>query len=380
MGRDVVFAGTTSFSLRGISRGILNLIVPQSGLPKSELFGSVFATGIWALTDLNITAQQIIVEGWALPPFGVPVPYKIAHNGVPLENFVTVDRPDVAERFVMPGGGKQYGFRCEMTNPDSATAEHEISFVDGRTLKPFNPHHTLHYIASAAPLPENWQRKRVSSSEDLGVFLVIGASAYTRLDRVLLEYFGKRLAQADSVLDWGSGYGRVFRYFPSDRLSHFTGIDIDPDNVEWSRANYPAARFEHIQPRPPTPFPEASFDVVFGISVFTHLPEGNQFEWLEELHRITRPGAAVLVTVHGETAWMLSDSSLQRYAEWRTNGFIVSGKNSDLDEGSADSSLYYTTYTTRRYIFEKWSRYFRVLAVLDGAIANHQDLVVLERI
>jgi hypothetical protein len=88
-----------------------------------------------------------------------------------------------------------------------------------------------HYNAASAPLPEAAQRKRVSANEDLNAFFVVGASTYTRLDRVL----------------------QTFCYFPPERLTHFTGIDIDRDNIAWCKENFPAARFETVSPRPPTP-------------------------------------------------------------------------------------------------------------------------------
>jgi Methyltransferase domain len=354
-------------------------VVVRSGLAKSELFGGVLATGIWMPARIEVTAQRIAVEGWAIPPFAAPIPWSITHNGAPFAESAVFDDRAIAGRLGIPAGGACFGFRCEAPNPDPAEVEHEFGFADARTSRLFNPNHTMHYNAASAPLPEAAQRKRVSANEDVNAFFVVGASTYTRLDRVLQTFFGKSLAQADAVLDWGCGCGRVFRYFPPDRLSHFTGIDIDRDNIAWCKENFPAARFETVSPRPPTLLGAAQFDVVFGISVFTHLTEENHFEWLEELARITRPGAAVLVSVHGETAWMLSGFPLDRYAEWRSHGYLVAGKNFDLDDAYADTSLYVNSFISRRYVYENWSRYFRVVDVLAGAIGNFQDLVVLER-
>lgn len=355
-------------------------VVLRDQLASSEMFGAVLSTGIWGLESCGASDEGVALSGWVIPPFAAPVPYTATHNGVPFETIARFERADIAERFDLPGAGLQSGFRAERRNPDPSTAEHEFALADARTLKPFNPHHTMHYVISPAPIPEPAQRKRVSSSEDLGAFLVLGASAYVRIDRVLHEYFGKHVGDADAVLDWGCGCGRVFRYFPADRLPHFTGVDIDRNNIEWCRENYPAARFEVVSPRPATPLSDGAFDVVFGISVFTHLTEANHLEWLAEVRRITRPGAAVLVSVHGMTAWMLGGMSLERYAEWRSHGYLVARKNFDLDEAYSDTSLYYNSFVSRQYIFERWARYFRVLDVLDGAIANHQDLVVLERL
>jgi hypothetical protein len=42
---------------------------------------------------------------------------------------------------------------------------------------------------------------------------------------------------------------------------------------------------------------------VLGWSVLTHLREDYQDAWLEELSRITAPGAFVLLSTHGRTHW-----------------------------------------------------------------------------
>ena len=98
-----------------------------------------------------------------------------------------------------------------------------------------------------------------------------------------------------------------------------------------------------------------------------------------ELHRVTQPGAAVLVTVLGEIAWSTTEFPLDAYARFRSDGFFVAGKNVDLDDAPADASEYYNTFISRRYVYENWSPMFSVLDVIAGGIGNHQDLVVLRR-
>ncbi|HEY4439786.1 MAG TPA: class I SAM-dependent methyltransferase [Candidatus Elarobacter sp.] len=351
-------------------------LIVQSALSRSELFGKALAGGIWMPDKIDVTPATVTVEGWAVGPAAVSRPFVITHNGAPLQTEIC-DRPDMTQRLELSGA--QLGFRAVGPNGDPDAAMQEFAFADARTGRPFNRHHTMHVRSSGTPVPDPSQRKRVSSSEDLGSYAVVGSSAFTRLERVLDEYFGRRIG-AGTTLDWGCGCARVFRYLPEDDLVRFTGIDIDRDNIAWCRAHYPTASFEVVEPRPPTSLPDGAFDLVFGISVFTHLTEENHLEWLAELHRITRPGAAVLVSTHGETAWMLPGYTLERYPEWRTHGYHVAGKNFDLDEAYADTSFYFNSFVTRKYIFENWSRWFRVVDVIDGAISNHQDLVVLERV
>src|SRR5206468_8257505 len=60
------------------------------------------------------------------------------------------------------------------------------------------------------------------------------------------------------------------------------------------------ARFETNGLSPPLAFGDASFDLAYALSVFTHLPEAIQHDWMDELRRVVRPGGFVLLTMHGE--------------------------------------------------------------------------------
>lgn len=90
---------------------------------------------------------------------------------------------------------------------------------------------------------------------------------------------------AGDTLDWGCGCGRVTRWL-LDRLDagvRVVGADIDPLSIHWCRQNLAGGFFERIPLHPPTTFRDEQFSVVLGISVFTHLKEDVQFEWLSEL-------------------------------------------------------------------------------------------------
>lgn len=357
------------------------VVLSEKTLAKSDLFGGILSHGLWAMDRVELSGQTVRVAGWAVPPFGMPYDFAITHNGVPLDFVENADRPDVADRIGLVGKHKRFGFRVETEHArEDASGTHELAFVDRRTGKPFNPHHTLHFLPVTTPIPNEARRRRVAGSENLASYLQVGATVLTRLDRVAMEYFGRSFSEADAILDWGCGCGRVLQYLSPEQRSHLTGIDIDADNIEWCRENFPEARFEVVLLEPPTALPPNGFDLIFSISVLTHLREQRQLEWLAELARIARPGAAVLLSVNGETAWLNIGRPINQYSLWRANGFLVDGKNTDLDDSGADSGDYYNSFISRRYIFENWSRYFKVLDVIAGAVNNHQDLVVLKKL
>jgi SAM-dependent methyltransferase len=348
-------------------------------LETAEPFLGFLSRGIWAIDSIGASERGAEVRGWAVPPYGSPMPFLVTHNGAPLEVIERPERPDVAERLRLLGLDPRFGFTARSTQAFDASTEHELAFCDARTGKPFNHHQSVHLLPVSGPAPNPQRRKRVGGSEDIDVYWQVGATAFTRLDRVAVEYFGKGLGEADAVLDWGCGSGRVFAFLPRERRARYTGIDIDADNIGWCREAFPEARFETVPLQPPTTLPSAAFDCVFAISVLSHLTEHRHFEWLAEIHRLTKPGASVLLSVNGEIAWAGCGISLQRYAEWRSTGFVVVGQNFDLDGSSADGGEYVNTFISRRYIFDHWSRFFTVLDVLPGVIGNQQDLVVLQR-
>ena len=55
---------------------------------------------------------------------------------------------------------------------------------------------------------------------------------------------------------------------------------------------------------PPLPLEDESFDLIWSISVFTHLTD-NSLPWLCELHRLLRPGGLLIATYMGRWTWEL---------------------------------------------------------------------------
>lgn len=112
---------------------------------------------------------------------------------------------------------------------------------------------------------------------------------------------GYRLADFDRVLDFGCGAGRLLHALDIDRRDgqSLWGCDVDAACAEWCRDNIPFATIARTVLTPPLPYADASFDLVFAISVFTHLSRPLQLAWARELMRILRPGGVAVVTTCG---------------------------------------------------------------------------------
>jgi SAM-dependent methyltransferase len=48
------------------------------------------------------------------------------------------------------------------------------------------------------------------------------------------------------------------------------------------------------------PYADNTFDIIYGISVFTHLPLEKHYEWKDELARVLKKGGIILFTTQGD--------------------------------------------------------------------------------
>jgi SAM-dependent methyltransferase len=105
-----------------------------------------------------------------------------------------------------------------------------------------------------------------------------------------------------SVLDLGCGSGRVLTHV-AQRVADATGCDVDAEAIAWGREHYPQIDWVPSRFDPPLPFANERFELVYSISVFSHLDEQPADAWLEEVARLLVPGGVALLSVHGGHAF-----------------------------------------------------------------------------
>ena len=180
------------------------------------------------------------------------------------------------------------------------------------------------------------------------------------------------------ALEWGCGWGRLTRTMVAMRTFHeMWGIDIDHDNLEWAQANIPGARFKHVPLSPPTDLPTDYFDLVYAVSVMTHLTRQAQAEWLEEIRRVLRPGGLALLTFHGASAAAFASAYLSDRVmkNFRTRGFD-DGTACDQLDSIIGAGYYRNTFQTHADVRTHWGRHFKVIETLESAV-GFQDVAVL---
>jgi SAM-dependent methyltransferase len=157
-------------------------------------------------------------------------------------------------------------------------------------------------------IPDEAMQARTSATTGLEA-LAHGFVTYT-LFRALYETYAGGLDGESRVLDFGCGWGRVTRFFLRDvKPENLVGIDVDEQALLAARETNRWCSFAPCAVLPPTDLDDASFDLVYAWSVFSHLSEEAHLQWLEEFERILRPGGVLLVST-------LPRTFIERSASW----------------------------------------------------------------
>lgn len=189
-----------------------------------------------------------------------------------------------------------------------------------------------------------------------------------------LASVGIDLTGCSKILDFGCGAGRVIRWLSLLNGPEVHGTDYDEEGIRWCRDNLESVKFHVNGELPPIGFNAGAFDFVFAISVFTHLDEGHQLQWLKEFKRIVKPGGVILLTT-------VSHSHLIKREDVE-----VSGKENFLKQGFFFNrtdywaghfpSFYQDCYISYSYMERYWCRDFEILGHFPGAMHN-QDVTIL---
>lgn len=148
------------------------------------------------------------------------------------------------------------------------------------------------------PLPPPGLVYAVAGHFDVSLYVESGAY-HAEFIRARLESAGVDLEGVTRLLDFGCGCGRVLRHWHALRSTDVCGSDLSPKLVAWCRRALPFASVQTNALEPPLPYASGSVEVVYAISVFTHLTEDLQIRWMRELERILAPGGVAIVTTKG---------------------------------------------------------------------------------
>ena len=116
-----------------------------------------------------------------------------------------------------------------------------------------------------------------------------------------LQEAGHEFHSFKNILDFGCGVGRFLYAFeaelgPDQKL---WGCDVYQPCAKWCQENIKFAEVTHSSIHPPLPYEAGKFDLVYALSVFTHMHLETQFKWAWETYRVLEPGGMLFATIHG---------------------------------------------------------------------------------
>jgi SAM-dependent methyltransferase len=239
--------------------------------------------------------------------------------------------------------------------------------------------------ARSAAVPPRRLRAR-TGAPGAAEFLEGGALAAREL------FAARRFSKVTSILDLGCGSARVLPHVAALAPdADCVGCDVDAQAITWAAEHHPRFRWVHSAFEPPLPFDACSFELIYSISVFSHLDEPLGEAWLRELSRLLAPGGIALLSVHGAyaferfrsgavaTSWC-PRSAFERGPLAPDEFVFVPYRRSVWNGGELPGigDAYGLAFHGSAYL-RRWSSLLKVVDVHDRAITDWQDLVICQK-
>ncbi|HUR87035.1 MAG TPA: class I SAM-dependent methyltransferase [Solirubrobacteraceae bacterium] len=224
---------------------------------------------------------------------------------------------------------------------------------------------------AAAPLPPHALAIRAGVPDPADV--IASYRAVGRDSRAtILDLLGENWSfQGKRVLDFGCGSGKVMRHFlPEAAGCELWGCDIDERSIAWiNRALSPPLHAFANGEAPPLDVPGARFDLVWSVSVFTHLTD-HWAGWLAELHRVLAPGGLAIISFLGGAMYEVWTGEA-----WDEDviGMTVLDHGQDWERGGP------TVFHSPWWLREHWGRAFEIEQMREGTTPREHGLLLLRR-
>jgi SAM-dependent methyltransferase len=152
------------------------------------------------------------------------------------------------------------------------------------------------YIYQLGPDPGKWAETRPRATE---YYFSDGARSAARLDELIAQLHPGHSRRTLRLLEFASGYGMVSRHLGrmKDRYA-LTACDIHEQAIAFLRTEIGVeAILSRTDPDDVT-FP-GTFDAIFALSFFSHVPDRTWGRWLRRLYGALAEGGLLIFTTHG---------------------------------------------------------------------------------
>lgn len=199
---------------------------------------------------------------------------------------------------------------------------------------------------------------------------------------------GAEMGGVARVLDFGCSSGRVLRVlhaaYPGIALQ---GCDPNDAAIGWATANLPGIDFLVNGDRPPLPLQDASLDLAYAISIWSHFAPRLGLSWFEEMHRLIRPGGHLVCTTHGLTSVAFyAKHELRTPAQSKEiadalydQGWWYKAEFGEEGDWGVINPEWGTAFLSPEWMLTQLCPHWRVLEFAPGRNQYNQDVYVLER-
>ncbi len=221
------------------------------------------------------------------------------------------------------------------------------------------------------PIPPIRLIHDISGSYDLLWFFEGGRLGAETLRQTLARN-EKPIEEFRSILDFGCGCGRVLRHWHALENAQVHGTECKAELGDWCARKLPFASFATNRLDPPLEYGDGQFDLIYALSVFTHLSEPLGQAWIAELARLLQPGGHLLITTHGDQ--YLDQLAPEEQELYQSGQFVVR-------DGSVAGSNMCMAYHPETYVRGCLAGDFEVLDFAPKAAAGnpYQDVWLLRK-
>lgn len=181
-----------------------------------------------------------------------------------------------------------------------------------------------------------------------------------------------------NVLEFASGYGRITRHLKNmvPQATLHT-CDIHPAACDFVASRLGLETFVS-DTRPESVKIEKTFDFIFVISLFSHLPDWSFKRWIRALNGLLSPDGVLLFTTHGDRSTLLHkgvDFTLHEGG----HGWVYIRRS---DQPDIDFDDYGTMLVAPHYVANAIAdcRSLSLRSFTSGAWFGHQDEWVVQRV
>ncbi|MDP3230301.1 MAG: class I SAM-dependent methyltransferase [Acidovorax sp.] len=211
-----------------------------------------------------------------------------------------------------------------------------------------------------------------SSRNPLRDYLADGWRTLSEL-MLLLEAVDQPLLKMPRVLEFASGHGRFTRHLVKALgPGRVVVSDVVPSAVEFSHTTFGVEGFLSASAPEDVQWP-GRYDLVFVLSLFSHLPRSTWSRWLAVLYEAVAPGGLLVFSTHGIKAANFDHVTMDEEGYF----FAASSESTAIDEQE-----YGTTFTSEAFVLARIAETLGADKLVHKSPVhfwNHQDAYVLRK-